>query len=196
MEGFKAMKKFCLEDLKAVHQQCPDWNRTQGQDHVFVRVCARVPHIFTDWKQNIKSVFLTPEGDRSLLEQFNTWKDVVIRGLEFHEKLWSGHLRGGGGLERDIFTFFRGTIWNKGGKSHSRGLRVRMHKRLRGPKDIVFDELFKDCDKDSYMRSMIFCLCPRGWSPWTLRAYQTMMTGCIPVLITDKIELPFEDPID
>jgi len=36
-----------------------------------------------DWKHNIKkSIFLTPEGDRSLSEQFNTHKDVVIPGLE------------------------------------------------------------------------------------------------------------------
>ena len=54
---------------------------------------ARGPHIFKDWKQKIrKGVFLTPEGDRSLSEQFNTWKDIVIAGLEPDEPFWSGKL--------------------------------------------------------------------------------------------------------
>ena len=78
---------------------------------MFVFAGARGPHIFTDWKKSVKkSVFLTPEGDRSLSEQFNTWKDVVIPGMEFHEQLWSGSLRGKAGPERNIFAFFRGTI--------------------------------------------------------------------------------------
>jgi hypothetical protein len=37
-----------------------------------------------------------------------------------------------------------------------------------------------------------FCLNPLGWSPWTLRFYQAVMTRCIPVLIADDIEFPFE----
>ena len=52
---------------------------------------ARGPHIFKDWKRHIKkAIFLTPEGDRTLSEQFNTWKDVVIPGLEPEREFWSG----------------------------------------------------------------------------------------------------------
>jgi hypothetical protein len=47
-----------------------------------------------DWKHNIKkSIFLTPEGDRSFSEQFNTHKDVVIPGLEPDKDFTSGALR-------------------------------------------------------------------------------------------------------
>jgi hypothetical protein len=43
---------------------------------------ARGPTIFTDWRKHIlKSIFLTPEGDRTL-DYFNTWKDIVIPGME------------------------------------------------------------------------------------------------------------------
>lgn len=38
----------------------------QGRDHIFVFPGARGPNIFKDWKRTIKkSIFLTPEGDRS-----------------------------------------------------------------------------------------------------------------------------------
>ena len=46
------------------------------------------------------------------------------------------------------------------------------------------------------MRASTFCLCPRGWSPWTLRAYQALMVGCIPVIIADEIEFPYENSFD
>ena len=57
----------------------------QGRDHLFVFAGARGPNIFRDWKLHIRrSVFLTPEGDRAMSEQFNTWKDVV----RFHFSLF------------------------------------------------------------------------------------------------------------
>lgn len=96
-----------LKAMKTIINDQPYWNRTQvrvfrtlclhhqssrgrrlltscslqGRDHVFVFAGARGPHIFKDWKRVIKkSIFMTPEGDRSLGEQFNTWKDIVIPG--------------------------------------------------------------------------------------------------------------------
>ena len=41
-----------------------------------------------------------------------------------------------------------------------------------------------------------FCLNPLGWSPWTLRFYQALMVRCIPVMIADDIEFPYENEID
>lgn len=118
---------------------------------------------------------MTPEGDRSLSEQFNTWKDIVIPGLENDKEFWSGKMRGLPLEQRDIFAFFRGTIVNKGGSSYSKGIRIKMEAALRPHKDVVFAEQGSECNRQCYrdsMRRSVFCLCPRGWSPWTLRAYQ------------------------
>ena len=41
-----------------------------------------------------------------------------------------------------------------------------------------------------------FCLNPLGWTPWTLRFYQALMVRCIPVMIADDIECPYENEID
>lgn len=143
---------------------------------------------------------LYAEGDRSLSEQFNTWKDVVIPGLEPDAQFTSGSLRESNpGSPRDIFAYFRGTIRNKGGHSYSRGIRIDMEQRLRGVPDVVFTEETPACSRDCYrkeMRRSQFCLCPRGWSPWTLRAYQAMMAGCVPVILADEIELPYENVLD
>lgn len=200
--GKDAMRNTNLWFRKAlgiIVKDYPYWNRTQGRDHIWTFPGARGPHIFKDWKRNIKkSIFLTPEGDRSLSEQFNTWKDIVIPGLEADEELWSGKLKKQE-MDRDIFAFFKGTIHNRGGKSYSRGLRIVLEKLLKKEKDIIFAEQTPDCNRKCYKRMMrrsTFCLCPRGWSPWTLRAYQAMMVGCIPVVMADEIEFPYENRLD
>ncbi|KAK9812939.1 hypothetical protein WJX72_006050 [[Myrmecia] bisecta] len=197
--AFKDTNLWFKRAMAIVMQEHPFWNRTQGRDHVFIFPGARGPHIFRDWKQYIKkSIFLTPEGDRSLTEQFNTWKDIVIPGLEDDIRFWTGHKREQF-TERHYLAFFRGTIHNKGGKSYSRGIRIWLEERLRGHDDIIFTEQVPECDRGCYHEEMcnsVFCLCPRGWSPWTLRAYQAMMLGCIPVIIADEIELPYEDDVD
>eukprot|EP00873_Tetraselmis_striata_P033273 jgi/Tetstr1/453537/TSEL_040505.t1 len=197
--GLENTNKWFHKAMKMVINDHPYWNRTQGRDHVFVFAGARGPHIFKDWKKVIKkSIFMTPEGDRSLSEQFNTWKDIVIPGLEPEKKLWNGELRAKN-MKRSIFASFRGTIKNAGGKSYSKGLRILMEQNMKHDKDIVFTTPSPKCDKRCYyedMRKSVFCLCPRGWSPWTLRAYQGMMVGCIPVIIADEIEFPYENTMD
>ncbi|CAE7442355.1 unnamed protein product [Symbiodinium sp. CCMP2592] len=41
-----------------------------------------------------------------------------------------------------------------------------------------------------------FCFVPRGKSGWSLRFFEVIFAGCIPVMISDKWELPFEDFLD
>jgi len=74
-KGKSVTNKWYLEALKIIQQKHPWYNRSNGRDHVWPFPGARGPHIFQDWKKHIRrNIFLTPEGDRSLGEQFNTWK--------------------------------------------------------------------------------------------------------------------------
>eukprot|EP00971_Amphidinium_carterae_P070035 1385809-Amphidinium_carterae.1 len=41
-----------------------------------------------------------------------------------------------------------------------------------------------------------FCFVPRGKSGWSLRLFEAMFAGCVPVILSDKWELPFEDFLD
>jgi len=199
--AMKVTNLWYRDALKTIQTEYPYWNRTDGRDHVWSFPGARGPHIFRDWKKLIKkSIFLTPEGDRSFGEQFNTWKDIVIPGLEPDSEFIDGKLRKQSSLKKDIFAFFRGTILNKAGiLAYSRGIRPKMEAAFKKHKDVIFTEEIPSCDRDCYrkeLRKSTFCLCPRGWSPWTLRAYQAMMVGCIPVIIADEIELPYENSLD
>jgi len=41
-----------------------------------------------------------------------------------------------------------------------------------------------------------FCLIPRGRGWWTVRLFEAFYAGCVPVLLSDEVALPFEDFLD
>lgn len=46
------------------------------------------------------------------------------------------------------------------------------------------------------MRSSRFCLHPAGDTPSSCRLFDAIVSHCVPVIISDKIELPYEDEIN
>lgn len=46
------------------------------------------------------------------------------------------------------------------------------------------------------MRSSRFCLHPAGDTPSSCRLFDAIVSHCVPVIVSDRIELPFEDDID
>lgn len=46
------------------------------------------------------------------------------------------------------------------------------------------------------MRSSEFCLHPAGDTPTSCRLFDAIQSLCIPVVVSDDIELPFEDMVD
>eukprot|EP00899_Mesostigma_viride_P009806 jgi/Mesvir1/18827/Mv11428-RA.1 len=204
-KSFDNTNKFFLEALAVVKQQFPYWNRTEGRDHIFSFPGARGPTIFEEWESQIKrSIFLTPEGDRKAT-YFNTWKDIVVPGLEadptFHSPQSHARLveRKGEDHLRPHLAYFRGTIDHREGWAYSKGLRPRLKAVFANETDIIYGPKRKDCDRQCYheeMSASVFCLNPLGWTPWTLRFYQAVMTRCIPILIADDIEFPYENELD
>mmetsp|Transcript_13242 Transcript_13242/g.31348 ORF Transcript_13242/g.31348 Transcript_13242/m.31348 type:complete len:288 (+) Transcript_13242:280-1143(+) len=202
-KSFSLTNEFFMEAVSIVKNNHPHWARSGGRDHVFVFPGARGPTIFSRWRAEIKeAIFLCPEGDRKA-SFFNTHKDVVIPGLEidplFHSPASRNPLIELESKPRKHLAYFRGTIFHKAGWSYSKGLRPKLHSLFENETDIIYGNKEKGCDRPCYHREMsesTFCLNPLGWSPWTLRFYQALMTRCIPVVIADDIEFPFEDEID
>jgi hypothetical protein len=43
-----------------------------------------------------------------------------------------------------------------------------------------------------HSQSAVFCLAPRGFAPWSRRLFDFIVLGCIPVIIADEADHPFE----
>ena len=42
----------------------------------------------------------------------------------------------------------------------------------------------------------VFCLSPAGDTPSSARLFDAIVSGCIPVVVSDELELPFEGILD
>ncbi|KAK3237865.1 hypothetical protein CYMTET_52094 [Cymbomonas tetramitiformis] len=129
----------------------------------------------------------------------NTWKDIIMPGVS-DSSLVKGTWKPMG--KRKHLIFFRGKLHSKDtdpqGHEVKRPLELRqalardLGKKTRG-EILVTDAVTNSASYAEEMRDSVFCLCPRGGTPWTRRVFDALLTGCIPVVISDDIEFPFED---
>eukprot|EP00933_Yihiella_yeosuensis_P021783 TRINITY_DN17190_c1_g1_i1.p1 TRINITY_DN17190_c1_g1~~TRINITY_DN17190_c1_g1_i1.p1 ORF type:complete len:580 (-),score=97.42 TRINITY_DN17190_c1_g1_i1:131-1870(-) len=193
---------------KDLVQALPYFNASGGRDHVFVFGSGMAHSVFQSWQDYIpEAIVLTPEtelfNDFAWVAEppFQTWKDVAIPGsLDLVEVI--GALESSKPLaERRYLAAFFGRIdKDRGPHPWVGGVDVRTEiirmKELPGTEDLNFDGgKTLDVMQAAYGDAR-FCFVPRGKSGWSLRFFEVIFAGCIPVVISDKWELPFEDFLD
>jgi hypothetical protein len=211
-DAYSATYKFITDAMGVIKKNYPYWERSQGRDHVWVflydfGVCleyarpnANLRRIPSGLENSILVQYL---GDITPgMECFNTWKDVVVPPFVNNPKILAG--RGGQEIDpesRHIFAYFRGSIswkiskWHTAEMNYSRGVRDTINRTYYN------DDLFSlhQGSSNNYiqeMESSVFCLAPLGYALWNFRLFESVMLGCIPVIIADNIELPFERQLD
>eukprot|EP00249_Psilotum_nudum_P012378 c23748_g1_i2 orf=825-1583(+) len=97
---------------------------------------------------------------------------------------------------RKTLLFFRGrTKRNAGGKIRSKLIAVLQHEEgVIIEEGSIGDEGRSASQKG--MRGSIFCLSPAGDTPSSARLFDAIVSGCIPVIVSDELELPFEGLLD
>jgi len=215
-----------LEDIEWLRRAGPWFDRRGGADHVWIFPSGRVTSIFPDWRAQIGAgLFLTPEGDaRTGLVQPHD-KDIVIPGYRNTSHITEALLARGPETDsaaRPTLIFFRGstTSGRPGEANYSEGVRQRLKgaldrfvppahlnptrampsmPRLAGPEQEFTIFSTDTVPLQQYLREMSlsdFCLVPMGSTSWTLRLYDALFLGCVPVVLSDHIALPFEERID
>ena len=113
-----------------------------------------------------------------------------------------------GFLPRKIHTFFWGQLsWSdangKVDSGYSKGIRQNLMKYYKDDPKFVLHHVTREgsgsLEFEKYaglLDSSIFCLAPAGFAPWTKRLYEVAQHGCIPVIISDVLVMPFEDQLD
>ncbi|XP_057469915.1 probable glucuronosyltransferase Os01g0926700 isoform X2 [Actinidia eriantha] len=186
-----------------VLSQMPYFRLSGGRNHIFVFPSGAGASLFRSWATYLnRSIILTPEGDRTDKRDtsaFNTWKDIIIPG-----NVDDGMTTHGDKLvqplplsKRKYLANFLGRAQGKIGRLQLVELAKQFPDKLESP-ELKFSGPDK-LGRRQYFEHLCnakFCLAPRGESSWTLRFYESFFVECVPVIISDYTELPFQNVID
>ncbi|XP_019175119.1 PREDICTED: probable glucuronoxylan glucuronosyltransferase F8H [Ipomoea nil] len=186
-----------------VLSQMPYFRLSGGRNHIFVFPSGAGAHLFKSWATYLnRSIILTPEGDRTDKRDtsaFNTWKDIIIPG-----NVDDGMTAHGSRVVEPLPLSKRKYLANFLGRAQGKVGRLQLIKLAKQfPEKLESPELkFSGPDKlgrvqyFQHLRNAKFCLAPRGESSWTLRFYESFFVECVPVLLSDQVEMPFQNVID
>lgn len=166
------------------------WHRHRGRDHVIVCQDPNALHSVIDQLKN--STLLLSDFGRLDADQGSRWKDVV---LPYTHRIAS-YVRENATLERNTLLFFMGNRFRKqGGK-----VRDALFKVLENEQGMVLKHGLQSREGRRFaaqgMRTSKFCLHPAGDTPSACRLFDAIVSICVPVVVSDDIELPFEDELD
>ncbi|KAK9133479.1 hypothetical protein Scep_013007 [Stephania cephalantha] len=166
------------------------WKRNNGRDHVFVCQDPNALYRVIDRVKN--GVLLVSDFGRLRRDQASLVKDVI---LPYSHRINS--FKGDVGVQgREVMLFFMGNRFRKeGGK-----VRDLLFQVLEKEGDCVISHGTQSRESrraaSNGMHTSKFCLHPAGDTPSACRLFDAIVSLCVPVIVSDYVELPFEDVID
>ncbi|RAL50208.1 hypothetical protein DM860_007882 [Cuscuta australis] len=186
-------------------KQTEAWKRSGGRDHVFIltdpvamwhvreEIAPAVLLVvdFGGWyKLDSKTA---NENTTNMIHhtQVSLLKDVIVPYTHLLPKLQLSENR-----RRPTLLYF------KGAKHRHRGglVREKLWELLVDEPGVIMEEGFPNATGKEQsikgMRTSEFCLHPAGDTPTSCRLFDAIQSLCIPVIVSNDIELPFEGMID
>ncbi|KAK2457815.1 putative arabinosyltransferase ARAD1 [Trifolium repens] len=181
------------------------WNRSGGRDHVFVLTDpVAMWHVkdeiapaillvvdFGGWYRLDSKSSNCSSSDMIQHTQVSVIKDVIVPYTHLLPKLHLSENK-----ER------RNLLYFKGAKHRHRGglVREKLWDLLTNEPGVIMEEGFPNATGREQsiqgMRRSEFCLHPAGDTPTSCRLFDAIQSLCIPVIVSDNIELPFEGMVD
>lgn len=176
------------------------FNRRSGMDHIFVfsdqGFIVNFTHTFPSWRDVIPhSIFATTEAFTPGCGPscYSPWKDFVIPGHLDLDRLTAIRKENRPSDERGFLFNFHGRM--PANHDYYENNTVRSALMQFAPLLDVsvggFVEEYFEIMGDSH-----FCIVPEGTSSWTNHLYESFFAGCIPLILSDRFVLPFQDLID
>ncbi|KAM3339775.1 putative arabinosyltransferase ARAD1 [Capsicum galapagoense] len=168
-----------------------EWKRSGGKDHI---ILAHHPNSLLDARMKLwPAMFILSDFGRYPPTVANVEKDViapykhVIKNYDNDTSDFDS---------RPILLYFQGAIYRKDGGT----VRQELFYMLKDEKDVHFSfgSILKGGVKQatSGMHSSKFCLNIAGDTPSSNRLFDAIASHCVPVIISDDIELPYEDVLN
>ncbi|XVE90255.1 hypothetical protein DITRI_Ditri20bG0064300 [Diplodiscus trichospermus] len=168
-----------------------EWKRSGGRDHI---IMAHHPNSMLNARMQLwPAIFVLADFGRYPLNIANVDKDVIAP----YKHVIKSYVNDTSDFDRrKTLLFFQGAIYRKDG-GHAR---QELYYLLRHEKDVHFS--FGSVQKNGVnkasqgMHSSKFCLNIAGDTPSSNRLFDAIASHCVPVIISDEIELPYEDVLD
>ncbi|KAL2322008.1 hypothetical protein Fmac_026387 [Flemingia macrophylla] len=169
-----------------------EWKRSRGRDHVIV---AHHPNSMRYARRKLGSAMLVlADFGRYPSNLANIRKDIIAP----YRHLVSTIPRSESASfeERSTLLYFQGAIYRKSGGV----IRQQLYYLLKDEKDVHFafgsirSNGINQASKGMALSK--FCLNVAGDTPSSNRLFDAIVSHCVPVIISDKIELPFEDVLN
>ena len=186
--------------LGHIRNQYPFFNDSGGRDHVWAFTQGFGGQLFGNWRLIKNSIFLVHNGQFTK-DEFTPHKDISIppdlMGYNFSSyfelepwqrprKQWLAHFGG---------TVLSMSLVDERGALYSKGVRQYIKQHFSSDPDFrITGTRVSNYTQD--MMASTFCLCPEGWHAWNPRPYQAVLLGCIPVLLSEELEMAFEELVD
>ncbi|XP_074285045.1 putative glucuronoxylan glucuronosyltransferase F8H [Silene latifolia] len=209
INGFPAIghaRSLISSAIDLISSTFPFWNRTRGSDHIFVAshdfgacfhtledvaISDGIPDILS------KSIILQTFGVK-YKHPCQEVNHVVIPPYIPPESIQSTLEKWPLDGPRDIFAFFRGKMElnpkNVSGRFYSKAVRTQIWRKYNDDPRFYLKRN-RYAGYQSEIARSIFCLCPLGWAPWSPRLVESVALGCVPVIIADGIQLPYDDVV-
>lgn len=186
------------QTIANVVQAGPWFRKHDGADHVFLFSWGRFPCRLPNWRLALRSaIALQVENQCEDLNAeepqptFSRWKDVIIPGHIDHWRVYELRKWNRPTPQRDILVAFHGRHAANADTYANVTVRTRILEELGGLPGVSVGGFIEGYHE--LLGRSIFCLAPRGITPWTIHLYVAILAGCIPIILSDDIELPFQE---
>ncbi|KAI3463974.1 hypothetical protein Pfo_020637 [Paulownia fortunei] len=169
-----------------------EWKRLGGRNHLIV---AHHPNSMLIAREKLGSaMFVLADFGRYPIEIANIEKDVIAPYKHMVRTVPAANSAPFN--ERPTLIYFQGAIYRK----DAGVIRQELYYLLKDEKDVHFAFGSVQANGISQagrgMASSKFCLNIAGDTPSSNRLFDAIASHCVPVIISDEIELPFEDVLD
>ncbi|XP_038724623.1 probable arabinosyltransferase ARAD1 [Tripterygium wilfordii] len=187
----KSRNNFLQEKLVTFLTAQPEWKRSGGRDHI---VLAHHPNSMLKARMKLwPAMFILSDFGRYPPNIANVEKDVIAP----YKHVIRRYVNDKSDFDsRPTLLYFQGAIYRKDGGY----ARQELFYLLKDEKDVHFS--FGSVQKGGInsasqgMHSSKFCLNIAGDTPSSNRLFDAIASHCVPVIISDDIELPYEDVLD
>lgn len=189
--GGKSINRMLQEKLVDFLMKRDEWKRRGGQDHI---ILAHHPNSMLDVRKKLRSaMFVLADFGRYPVQVASIQKDIIVPYKHIVRTLNDDSADFD---KRPTLLYFQGAIYRKDGGF----IRQELYYLLKDEKDVHF--AFGSVRGNGInqagqgMVSSKFCLNIAGDTPSSNRLFDAIASHCVPVIISDEIELPFEDVLD